>query len=272
MERVVFADSWRTYFSEVGLESFDDFYDYAGGTKIEENNKRNVCRLTFGQGPETRAFYIKRFQYPHFKDLLTAWRNFGRLTSQAGAEWRNADLLIKNGIDAYKPVCMGEQTTCGIERKSFMITEQLKPTCMVDFVMDKWRTLERSEQEKTIVAMAKLVRRVHEANFSLPDLYIWHVFIDEESLGNSPHLTIIDLHRMLRNVRSPDKKLMDLGKLYWSMSGDYFDDAQKDLLITTYISDGWTGAKNGVVNKVRKRAGKINGRRKLWVYYDRLRA
>ena len=95
MERVVFAESWRPFFARVGLESFDDFYDYPGGTRIGENDRRNVYRIDIGEGPEAKTFYIKRYHHCHLKDVLSAWRNFGRPISQAGVEWANANLLLK---------------------------------------------------------------------------------------------------------------------------------------------------------------------------------
>ncbi len=267
MERIIFAESWREFFGGVGLESFGDFYDYPGGTKIGKNERRNVYRLTFGEGADAKVFYIKRFEKPHLKDMLSARCNFGRLTSQAGVEWSNANLLFENGIDTYKPVCMGKRTICGLERKSFVITEQLKSTCLLDFVIKKWHALERPRQDGIIIAMAKLARKAHQANISLQDLYIWHIFIDEESLEDDCRLSVIDLHRMLRNVKDPNKKIRDMGALYWSMSSDYFDAEHKDLLVATYTDDGWAGGKDAILGSIRKRAEVLGSRRILRNHY-----
>jgi len=269
VERVVFAGSWRRFFAEIGLESFDDFYDYPGGLRIGQNNKRSVCKLTFGEGAESKVFYIKRFHNAHLKDVFAAWCNFGRLTSQAGVEWSNAGLLLQNGIDTYNPVCMGERTVWNFRRRSFVVTEQLKSTCLLDFVVKKWRTLERPVQDRIVVAMANLTRRAHELNISLPDLCIWHIFIDENSLKNGCDLAVIDLHRMLRNVRSRNKKLRDLAMLYWSLADDYFDERHKDLLITTYVGDGWPGSRNTIADRVVKRTRIIEKRRNLRHHYAR---
>ena len=269
MERVTFAESWEEFFGGVGLESFGDFYGYAGGTKIGKNERRNVYRLTFGEGSDAKAFYIKRFEKPHFKDMLGARCNFGRFISQAGVEWANANLLFQNGIDTYKPACMGERTICGLERKSFVITEQLKSTCLLDFVIKKWHTLERTRQDRIIIAKAQLARQAQQANISLQDLYLWHIFIDEESLEDDCRLSVIDLHRMLRNVKDPNKKIMDMGVLYWSMSSDYFDEEHKDLLLATYTDDGGAGGKEGILGRIRKRAKVLDSRRILRNHYER---
>ncbi len=268
---MTFAQSREEFFRKVGLASFDDFYDYPGGTRIGENQRRNVYRLTLGEGRDAKVLYIKRFKKPHLKDMLGASLNFGRLTSQAAVEWGNASLLLQNGIDTYKPACMGERTVCGLERKSFIITEQLKSTCLLDLVINKWHKLERKLQDKMVIAMAQLAAAAHKANISLQDLYIWHIFIDEDSLKDDCRLSVIDLHRMLRNVKDPNKKIMDIAALYWSMSGDYFDDEYKDLLVTTYAAAGSAGGKEEILVSIRKRARILDSRRNLPNHYEKVK-
>ncbi|MBN2271177.1 MAG: hypothetical protein JXN61_11220 [Sedimentisphaerales bacterium] len=269
MQRVVFAKFQEEFFGEAGLKSFADFYDYPGGTRIGENERRNVYKLTFGEGPDAKVLYIKRFKKPHLKDVLSARHNFGRLTSQAEVEWGNANLLLQNGIDTYKPACMGERTICGFESKSFIITEQLKSTCLLDFVITKWHTLERARQDRIVIAMAQLARRAHQVNISLQDLYIWHIFIDEDSLEDDCRMSVIDLHRMLRNIENPNKKIMDMAALYWSLSSDYFDDGHKDLLVATYTDEGWAGGKEEILEKIRKREKVLDSRRILRNHYEK---
>jgi hypothetical protein len=80
---------------------------------------------------------MKRFHEPHFKDIVTALWDCGRLTSQAGLERKNAHKLLENGIDTYKykPVCLGESTVSGFERMSFLINEELMLISTLDFVV-----------------------------------------------------------------------------------------------------------------------------------------
>jgi hypothetical protein len=268
MDRVVFADNWQQFFAKYGLESFDDFYKYTGGTVIGRNRKRNVQKLTFGEGPGQKVFFMKRFHQPHFKDIVAALRNCGRLTSQAALEWKNAHTLLENGIDTYKPVCLGERKVSGIERMSFLITEKLMSISMLDFVVQKWPGLERPQREKIVTAMAKLVRRVHDLKISLPDLYIWHIFIYEDHLDNECRLSVIDLHRMTHRVTSSGKMAKELGKLYWSMLSEYFDDNLKDLLLSEYMGDCRQYEKDRLIRRVRKSARTSERRRSLAQYYS----
>jgi len=264
--KIVFADSWQGFFAKFGLRSFDDFFDYSDGKIVDKNNKRNVSILTLGSGADLKTFFMKRFHHPHYKDMLSAWYNFGQPTSQAAVEWHNAHLLLSHGIGTYQPVCFGEQKRWGLEKNSFFLTEKLNSTEFVEFVSRRWRELERIQQKKIFSAIAKLTRRIHDLNIVLPDLCVWHIFICEDCLNGRYQLSIIDLHRMSRNIQNQNKRIKDLGSFFWSMSEKYFDDELKNLFLDAYMSDNWQGSKPAFVKKVHKRAAIIAKQRKPKCY------
>ncbi|MHC4337555.1 MAG: hypothetical protein ACYSTG_06345, partial [Planctomycetota bacterium] len=76
----------------------------------------------------------------------------------------------------------------------------------------------------------------------------------------------IDLHRMSRAVKSRNKKIKDLGRLYWSMSNKYFNDELKDLFICAYMGDDWTGGKAALARTIQRRVNVLVKRRKLKDY------
>ena len=251
MKNIVFAGSWRDYFANLSLSSFDDFFYYSAGRVINKNNKRDVSVLSLpASDGGSGTFFLKRFSNPHIKDIVSGWCAFGRATSQAKLEYNNVMLLLKHGIDTYKPVCFGEETVLGVERRSFLITEKLNAEEFVDFLRLRWGKLERDEQEKIITSMARLLRRAHDNNIVLPDAAVWHFFIRCESHESPVQLSIIDLHRMRGNVTSRRRKIKDLGKLLWSMSADYFDDGHKDLFIRQYAGDEQNKIAEKVYNRV----------------------
>ena len=238
MENIFFAESWEEYFQRFGITTFDDFYHHCGASTVGRNTRRNVEKFTLGEAASQKVFFIKKFHNPQLKDKISAVYNFGWPASQARVEWDNAWYLLNNGIGTYKPVCIGERSGMGIERDSFVVTEELESVCLVDFVIEKWHLLERSRHEKIIVAAAELVREVHELGVSFPDLYLWHVFINPDRPDEKKQMSIIDLHRMRQKGLSRRKKIKELGRLYWSMSSEYFDQEQKELLIIAYINGG----------------------------------
>jgi len=265
-ERVVFADSWQRFFAESGLTSFDDFFGYSGSQRLENNKKRHVGILNLGNGRDCRVFFLKRFYFPHFKDMFFTLRNFGRLCSQAACEWKNANLLLDKDVGTYRPVCYGEQMYCRLEKKSFFVTEKLQSQCFMDFVAQNWWLLAQPQKEEIIIALAKLIRKVHNEAISLPDLYVWHIFIKEDKVADKWDFAFIDLHRMTQSVKSPNKKAKDLGRLYWSMSNKYFNDELKDLFLCTYMGNDWTGSKLALVRTIQKHTRVLAKRRKLKDY------
>lgn len=269
MDQVVFADQWQEYFGKFGLREFDDFYGYEGGKIVNVNTKRNVCRLSLGEQSEQKVFYMKRFHWPHLKDMVSAVRKFGGLTSQARVEWNNANTLLKNGIDTYKPVCLGEHIVCGIDTKSLVITEELKATSMLDYVVKRWQALGRDRQEDMMVHVGELVRKVHKLDISLPDLYIWHVFVNEKTMPEQCDLSLIDLHRMGVGVTSRRQKAKELGRLCWSLDKKYFDEKLRDILVTTYAEGGWFGEMDLLMRGVRHSMRRIRQRRCLADHYNR---
>lgn len=269
MDQVVFADKWQEYFGKLGLREFDDFYGYEDGKIVNVNTKRNVCMLRLGAESEQEVFYMKRFHRPHLKDMASALRKFGRLTSQAKVEWNNANTLLDSGIDTYKPVCLGEHIVCGVDTRSLVITEELKATSMLDYVVKHWHDLDRSQQEDMTVHIGELIRKVHRLDISLPDLYIWHIFVDEKKLPERCSLSLIDLHRMSTGITSRRQKAKELGRLCWSLDKKYFDDKLRDIMVTTYAEGGWFGSMDMLMRGIHRSIRRVRQRRCLADHYNR---
>jgi len=261
VEKTVFTDSWQKYFAGFGLESFDDFFSCSQDKTINLNTKRDVGILTFGEGSGRKVFFRKRFFKPHFKDILFAWQSFGSPISQAKLEWQNAHMLLENAIETYRPVCYGERTKFGMERKSFFITEKLPGKALTEFVSEKWSQLTQRQKEKIIVPLGRFIRKIHDARISLPDLYIWHVFIKETSEPDKYDFAVIDLHRMEHNVSSQNKLLKNLGRLHHSMVDKYFDNRLKELLIESYAGDDWQGDTAEFIRQVKKFSDMVSAKR-----------
>ncbi len=237
MDRIVIAESWERYFADLNLRSFDDLYHYPETVTVNQNQKRDVLKLTLGRGAEANVFFMKRFHDPHFKDIWAARRRCDALTSQAAVEWRNARFLLSNGIGTYEPVCIGERTRWGLEKASLFLTRQLDAVCLLDLVLHHWKDLGRTRQEEILTAVGLFAKTLHNLDISLPDLQIWHLYLHPDTSCGHTRLSVIDLHRMTRDVHSTRRKARDLGRLLWSMRPQYFDEGHRQLLLTTYFTD-----------------------------------
>lgn len=266
MEKVHLNEDYRDAFTSAGLKSFDDFFDLEDGDIVNTNKKRNVLRFTIDHNGTKKQFFMKRFHSPHFKDMIFTAINFGHICSQARCEWNNANTLLKNGIDTYRPVCYGEDIVCGIEKKSFFVTEAIDGVCLTDFVADKWDEISRKEKEDIITSIAALTRTAHDAAISLPDLYLWHFFI-KEKLPEQDHcqFAVIDLHRMSTKA-GRDARYKNLAAFIFSLSEKYFDDSFKKLFLDAYMGDNFPHDPDQLLAKVNKRVAVITARRRRVKY------
>ncbi len=265
MFRIEYAKGFERFFAEKDIRSFEDFFDIKDGETVNQNRKRNVLAFSMETDGEKKEFFMKRFMSPHYKDMWFTFRNHGQICSQGGCEWRNANLLLENGVQTYRPVCYGEQMVCGIEKKSFFITEKLGGECFADFVREKWAGLDESEKDKIMSSLAKVVWRVHEAKVSMPDLYVWHVFISKSDDGEY-EFAIIDLHRMKLRVRSKSEFVRNLGAFDFSMLDKYFDDRVRRVFIRSYIDAGCDANEDALWSKMRSRSRVLSNRRRCAIY------
>ncbi|MBN2512743.1 MAG: hypothetical protein JXB18_07380 [Sedimentisphaerales bacterium] len=268
MERITYANSWQPFFKEAGLRTFDDFFQRFEGTQINKNTKRSVVMRTFERPGGTKTLFMKRFFNPHFKDMLFAVRNWGGLCSQGQLEWNSAHYLLEHGIATYRPACFGRRTVAGIERQSFFITELLAGQCLMDVIRQSWRTLGGDEQNRLLGEMAIWIQGIHRLGISLPDLYVYHLFVDKAADGRF-HFAVIDLHRMSVRVSRPRMaacRVENLARLIFSMREEYFTAAQKQMLLQTSLNDLPAGQVDNMVKAVFRRCEQLSKRRRPPVY------
>jgi hypothetical protein len=266
VEAVVFADGWHNYFAGHGLESFSDIYNYPGGTTVNKNSRRNVQRISLRAGAAERIFYLKRFERPHLKDTFFAFRNYGRILSQAHLEWENMVYLLNNHIGTCRPVVYGDEFFCCVEKRSLLITEELAGICLADFVALHWAGMSQAAREKLVCEMGELVHKICKARICLPDFYVWHIFINDKLRSDSRVLSVIDLQRMAHNVRGKRAEIENLARLHHSMREEYFEKEMKRLLVESYARAAQIGRVHALIEGVERRSAAISAMRKVQRY------
>ncbi|MBL7215609.1 MAG: hypothetical protein ISS71_08020 [Phycisphaerae bacterium] len=233
---------------------------------INRNTRRNVTLLKLSDGEHPKTFFMKRFFNPHFKDMLFTLRNFGKICSQAELEWRNANIFLDNGIETYHPVCYGFRSVCGIERQSFFVTEEIDGCCLLDYLMDSWKILPPADKEMLVIKLAKFFRKIHSAGLSLPDSYIWHVYMVNTSNETDDYeFGMIDLHRMQIRTRGNRPAAMNLGRFLFSLPEGFMDAHLQSLFLENYLNTDFFGNKKAFIDAVKKWEAKISKRRKKTV-------
>jgi hypothetical protein len=270
MNQITFSDHWQAFFEPLGFCRFEDFFDAFEGSQINKNTKRSVLVRTFEQGPETHTFFLKRFFNPHLKDMLFAMYNWRQPCSQGRLEWNCAHHLLSHGIHTYQPVCFGEVSIMGIERRSFFLTEKLTGTCLMDFLQQRWKSLTPRQQEKVLLDLARFIQRIHRLHVSLPDLYVYHLFIENPADEQMPYtFAVIDLHRMSIRIpdwRMPPCRIENLARLNFSLRDEYISPSQRVGLLRESLSDLPPSKTDGMIQKIIRRSTRIAQYRKLPAY------
>ncbi|MHC4194316.1 MAG: lipopolysaccharide kinase InaA family protein, partial [Planctomycetota bacterium] len=106
----------------------------------------------------------------------------------------------------------------------------------------------------------------HDEAIRLPDLYVWHIFMEEGKVPGEWEFAFIDLHRMSQGVHNRNQKIGDLGRLFWSMSDKYFDHRVKDLFVQAYMAGDPTDSKGALVRTIQRRENILARRRRLKAY------
>jgi hypothetical protein len=237
MQRIDIDPAHEAVFAQEGLRTFEAFIGYDRGRVINRNEKRDVTILELGGTEEERVYYMKRFFRPHLKDMLFTLRSFGRLCSQAELEWRNARFLLDNGIETYRPIAWGTETCCGVERRSFFITEKINGRSLIEMLFERWDGFDAAQRHGLVVAMAQFFGRLHRARVNLPDAYLWHLFVLEPIVPAGPYtFAMIDLHRMQSNTDPSRYAARNLAALLYSLPDEWFDAPLRTLFIDTYLA------------------------------------
>jgi hypothetical protein len=236
MKHIEIDPGHEAIFTQNGLNTFDDFIGCSKGQIINQNKKRNVSILQLHSHNGQMVYFIKRFFSPYLKDMLFTFRNFGKLCSQAELELRNARILLTNGIETYHPVCWGTHTCCGIEQCSFFVTEKIQGRSLIEFLFDYWGVFDTGRHEKLVFELARFFRQLHSARLSLPDSYLWHLFLLEPiDMRQDYRFAIIDLHRMQINSASPMHVARTLGSLLFSLPEEWFDARLRNMFVKIYL-------------------------------------
>ena len=262
-QTIVFKTHWEPFFRKHNLRTFDDFFEYADGNLINLNSKRNVIVLKLAGECQECTFFMKRFFNPHFKDMLAAFRHFGKLCSQAEVEWRNANILMDNGIETYHPVCYGVRTHYGLEQQSFFVTEQIKGPCLLDYLAESWGCLEADQRNDLVIRLGRFFRKIHSAQIRLPDAYIWHVYrVLSDGADGGFELGMIDLHRMQIHKSGQRSAAKDLGAFLFSLPDGFMDEPLRLLFMDSYLRNGPFQNPNAFRKQVKSWELKIAARRR----------
>ncbi len=212
---------------QLGLVGMDQIKSACGHLVKDQRGKRDVIRLLAGGC----TFYLKRVWKPKFKHGVEALLTQGRVRSQCGIEWDNLKLLRRHRFRTPELVAYGEEIIRLRERFSFILTRAAPGDMDLRDFVEQERDPRR--RRAVLTALAKKVRRFHNAGFATPDLFARHLFIEWQ--GDQPYFTMIDLQRLDRRRRIGDRlRARDLAALNSSLPNHLVTPAERVRFLELY--------------------------------------
>lgn len=172
--------------------------------------RRDIQRLQITANGQPLTLFLKRNWRPYKKDGLHSLFTRGAVWSQSRTEWENSLALQRAGIAVAEPVAFGEECGPLWEKFSFILTAAARG----EITLDKFLAANPDAAERTQVldALARFVRKMHDAGFASPDLFTRHIFLTH---GAEPQFCLIDMARLDRRAKlSPTLRARDLAALH----------------------------------------------------------
>ncbi len=177
---------------QLGLATMEQVKAYRGDLVKDHRGRRDIFRIkaTDAEG-RPLVLFLKRNWRPYKKDGLTSCLRRGKVWSIARREWENSRALEAAGFRVAGLVAYGEELKPLWETFSFIITEAAPGQTVEQFLRE---CRDRAERRRVLDALAREIRRLHEAGLATPDLFLRHLFVDIARGG--PEFCLIDMARL----------------------------------------------------------------------------
>lgn len=201
---------YRSVLEQLGLSTVAQAKVFKGELVKDHRGRRDIFRLVVETTPgEKRVLFLKRNWRPYKKDGLASLLKHGTVWSIARQEWENSRALEKAGLKTAALVAYGEECGWLWERFSFIVTEAAPGQTVEQFLRD---CLDRAARRRMFDALARMIRKMHDAGLATPDLFTRHIFVDAG--GVDPQFCLIDMARLDRCARVSDRlRARDLAAL-----------------------------------------------------------
>ena len=207
----------------IDLESFEKFESGERLVKANLDSYRKRLRFLSEDG---RCFYLKFYKNAPLKKQLINWLDHREYKSMGEFDMGPVGILEAANIQTPKVVAFGSEWSGLVERRSFVVTEQIAGEALERklprFLLEPERDGNLEKKMKFIHELADFARRFHKTGLRHRDFYLAHLFWDKKE-----GLRLIDLFRVFRPVQSLRYQIKDLAQLYYSSPGSVFSSADK---------------------------------------------
>ena len=213
---------YRPLLEAARLADFDALFAAGEHHRVDGHRLRSVSRLQLPRPDgSTVTLFLKRAWGEAATPRWTDWLTLRRPASPLRREWKNTLKLAAAGIPVAPPVAWGHSAWPGPARALLALAEVRGPSlafwlARADPPPNRRRAVAR--------AVGAVVRRLHAAGFSFPDLYAKHLYLENADApdlptdrpvwadGHGPRIVLIDVQRLRRLL--PWRAAEDLAALY----------------------------------------------------------
>jgi len=208
---VIVVAKHQTLLDKLGLSTLEGVKAFKGDLVKDHKGRRDIFRIkTSTDDGRTLVLFLKRSWRPYKKDGISSLLRRGKVWSTSRQEWENSRLLAAAGLNTAEPVAYGEE--CGLlwERFSFILTEAAIGAQTMEKFLHECH--DRKHRGRVFAALARDIRKMHDAGLATPDLFTRHVFVDDRA--ERPRFCFIDMARLNRKQPLPTRwRARDLAAL-----------------------------------------------------------
>lgn len=195
---------------QLGLATTGQVKAFQGKVIKDHKGRRDILRVSATHNGRELVLFLKRTWKPYRKDGLASLVRHGRVWSISRTEWENLKSLQAGGIPTAEPVAYGEECGPLWEKFSFILTETATGDQTVQEFLRECR--DRARRRRVFDALARFVRRMHDAGLATPDLFTRHIFMNGSL--DPPRFCLIDMARLDRkSALSRRRRARDLAAL-----------------------------------------------------------
>jgi len=196
-----------------GTDMFAEIFKTQGKVYRQEKNRKTLRFCVDGKG-----YFLKLHQGVGWKEIFKnilqgRWPVLG-----ADQEWHAIRRLKQIGVPTMELLGHGQRGWNPAQLQSFIVTAELTNTVSLEDFCGNWAQQPPSLKLKRalIAEVAKIAKLIHTNGLNHRDFYICH-FLLQQASNAKLQLFLIDLHRMQRRTRTPQRWIIkDLAGLYFS--------------------------------------------------------
>lgn len=240
------ASEYESWLREKGLDTLNALFDIQDGESLSKpglHSWRERIRLNLPHADGINTYYLKRFNNPPSSMKREIHRSGCDAASVAGMEWAWLNRVSKDGIPCAKPIAMGEEMMGSKERRSAILMAAV-PGKSLETYAKQWSPEIQYETQHLLKLTAKLVSDFHGLGYVHRDLYLSHLFFDEdENASPEKSLHLIDLQRA-RKPRCCRRRwvVKDLAALNFSTPSDVISNTDRIRWLKCYLQTSKLGA------------------------------